>query len=460
MAYTEVYCDAALGSNLNGGAPIGGVYPITFASGTWVEATRVFTVAAGNPITAGVQVGDYASVYADGAAAPTGFVGQVTARDATTVTISLTISAGTAPIDGVNNRTIKIGGAWKGPNGTDIFPAAFVTPALTAVGTSCPRVNFKAGTSYLPTVTINETIVGPMIWQGYSSTVGDGGKATFDFASNSVVYINCAGACTGWLYADMWLTGSAGIGVNSGFVTTRAAITTYRVIISGARGNGFYIDQMGCALIECEAFGNGAGDASYAGFNSTIEGTFIRCISHDNLGSTTNGIKIVGNSGTVVDCICDTNPASGIDLGCYGNVIVGCDCYFNGGSGMKMPNGVPALAIIENCNMVKNGAYGFNGSGAGDRIGVMNNCAFGSGTQANSSGSTNGLKQIIEFGSIALPADETPWVDPANGDFRINHPSNEGSGAGSFTQTSLGYSGTVGYPDIGAAPHKEPTHTY
>jgi len=38
MAFTEFYCDNTAGSNLNGGAPIGGVYPITYTSGSWVAS--------------------------------------------------------------------------------------------------------------------------------------------------------------------------------------------------------------------------------------------------------------------------------------------------------------------------------------------------------------------------------------------------------------------------------------
>ena len=50
-------------------------------------------------------------------------------------------------------------------------------------------------------------------------------------------------------------------------------------------------------------------------------------------------------------------------------------------------------------------------------------------------------------------SDVTPWVDPANGDFRINLAAAKGAGRGSYTQNAGG--GTVGYPDIGAAQHQD-----
>lgn len=44
----------------------------------------------------------------------------------------------------------------------------------------------------------------------------------------------------------------------------------------------------------------------------------------------------------------------------------------------------------------------------------------------------------------------TPWIDPANGDFRINLAAAKGTGRGNFTETQASYTGTVAYPDIGA----------
>ncbi len=57
----------------------------------------------------------------------------------------------------------------------------------------------------------------------------------------------------------------------------------------------------------------------------------------------------------------------------------------------------------------------------------------------------------MESGSITYAADVTPWVDPANGDFRITLAAAKSAGRGSFTQTQSSYTGTIGYPDIGAA---------
>src|SRR5437667_2887639 len=143
--FTNFACRAS-GSNLNAGTRTGNTTvpgtaaALTYASGTWVQSTGVFTVASGNPSTDGLVAGDFASVYPD-AATVTPFVGRVTASSATTITVSLTAKMGTAPVDGTTNTTLKIGGAWKGPNGTSAFPFNLVDLSLTDAAGDFPRVN-------------------------------------------------------------------------------------------------------------------------------------------------------------------------------------------------------------------------------------------------------------------------------------------------------------------------------
>lgn len=55
MAFKEFYCNSS-GSNLNAGDGTGAA-TATYAAGTFVRSTGVFTVASGNPVTDGVAVG-------------------------------------------------------------------------------------------------------------------------------------------------------------------------------------------------------------------------------------------------------------------------------------------------------------------------------------------------------------------------------------------------------------------
>jgi len=74
------------------------------------------------------------------------------------------------------------------------------------------------------------------------------------------------------------------------------------------------------------------------------------------------------------------------------------------------------------------------------------------GTQANGSADTPGA--IVQSGAVTYGSNLTPWVDPANGDFRINLTAANWAGRGAFTETASSYAGTVGFPDIGAAQSK------
>lgn len=465
QTFTEFYADASAGSNLNGGAistggdPEAGAYPITYTGGTWVQSTGVFTVASGNPQSDGVTVGDYASVYADAASAPTGFVGKVTARDTTTITVSLTIAAGTAPTDGTGNRTIKIGGAWKGPNSTDTFPFGFVVTALSTATDQNPRVNFKSGTTYSPTVVLTADDAGPITWEGYTTTAGDGGRATFDWSTNAVVYITATGASQ--VFKSLILTGSASSGTSDGLQVNAVGVVVNSVALSGARGRGFYAMANSHPLfVECEAYGNNTSNTSgLGGFVLQANATCIRCISHDNTG--TNGSGFVTGTGTsfvFIDSIADSNGKEGFRLGGTTGartVMVGCDVYNNSGSGVDIVSTATKALYIENSNFVKNGAYGITNSGSGARTGYLVNNAFGSGTQANVSGTVNGLPTIGVSGSVTLTADVTPWNAPTTGDFRITGTQCKGTGRGTFTETASSYTGTVAYPDIGSAQHQE-----
>src|ERR1035437_2443281 len=127
MAFTEFYCDASVESNLNGGAPIGGSYPFTYASTTWTSTTGVFVVLSGNPLTDGVTIGDFASVYTTGATVPV-YYARVTNVISTAITVTFTGTGfvGTPPTTGTTGYTITVGGPWKGPNGADTTPISLI----------------------------------------------------------------------------------------------------------------------------------------------------------------------------------------------------------------------------------------------------------------------------------------------------------------------------------------------
>lgn len=459
MAFTEFYVQPT-GSNLNAGSTTANAAAFTYTSKVvasgWNAATGVFTVASGDPAADGVAVGDFASIYVTAGATVATFVARVTARDATTITVSLTAVSGTPPAtDGTGATTCKIGGAWAGPSAAVAFPFNFVATAMTNASGDTPRVNIKSGTTYSITAAMTHTLAGPVRFQGYTSSVGDGGRAIIDGGTAGASYVLLTVSGANIDVVDITAQNNGATGAAAGIAVSGGESVFSRVVVNSVRGYGFNISAGGL-FSECEAYScNQSNTASVSGFNASTTCVLMRCISHDNSGSNSSGFTTSGGGAIVLDgCIADTNGAAGFNLGStFINVFRGCEAYNNTSDGAILSAGSAALYAIENCNFVKNGGWGINGSGAGVRNGIVRNCGFGSGTQANASGTTTGLKSINESGTVIYAADVTPWSAPTTGDFRIALAAAKGTGRGTFTQTQASYTGTVGYPDIGAAQH-------
>jgi hypothetical protein len=463
MAFTEFCCRSG-GSNLNAGTRTGSSTEpgtsadLTYASGSWVASTGVFTVASGNPTSDGVAVGDFASVYVDGSSV-TGFVGRVTAQTSTTITVSLTVRMGAAPTDGTSNRTLKIGGAWQGPNGSSAFPFTLASwSAAQNTSASPARINLKNDQTYSITSGITIAVDGGQV-QGYTSAYCDGGRATIDGGTSVIDVVSLTRSSS---LFDLVIKNNAASGTNRGLIISgsgNGSPVIFGVVCSGHRDAGFRVLRQ-AVLIECEAFGNcTSNSANGAGFQFTF-GTCLRCISHDNTGSNSYGFGVTASGGylVAVDCIADTNGSHGFFcLGVSTLVCSNCVSYSNGGDGFRNDgtSGVNIGSVyVDNAIATKNGGYGQRyGAAASPLIGALKSNAYGTGTQANTSGQTliNAAAGVEEASAVTLTTNADPFTDAANGDFRVTSSQVKGTGRGSFTQTAASYAGTVGYPDIGAA---------
>lgn len=459
MSYTNFCCRSG-GSNLNAGTRTGDTTEpgtsasFTYASGNWVAGTGVFTVASGNPSSDGVAVGDFASVYPDGSSVAV-FIGRVTARDTTTITVSLTAKAGTAPTNGTGTRTLKIGGAWKGPNAAEAFPFGFLQNTLTDSSSNPPRVNFKNAATYSITAVMTHANAGPDAFQGYTTAYDDGGRATIDGGTSGASYILLdLSSNVGHVVTDLIFQNNGASGSANGVQIIRETIVR-RCVFANVRGRGISTTQV-ATVVECEAYGcNQSNTATTGAFHATAGTTFLRCIAHDNSGANTIGFAMATNQGRCVGCIADTNGSHGFYVGGQLQEYIGCDAYNNTGDGINV-TAVPAAAYIENCNLVKNGGWGINVAAitTTTRITLIVNCGFGTGTQVNTSGTTNNNTSNVS-GTVTYASNVTPWIDPANGDFRISLLTAKGVGRGTFVQTASSYAGTTAYPDIGASQHQE-----
>ena len=450
--YTEWYCDPVNGSNLNSGTDTNAAAFYTTTSGNWNSGTFVFTPTDGsNPVTAGVAVGQIASVYTNGATdtAFCGTISAVTNAANGTITVGSTGRMGTTPTTATGTLSLKVGGAWQGPHGAVGWPiTASTTGGITTA--SVPRVNFKNNGTYSISAALAVSTSWPVsnstAFQGYSSTPGDGGKATIDTGTNAVGAISTTGAA-GITFADLIFQTSATTGASIG-VTQNTYAYFFRCVVHGFKSHGFYISGGDLGVyVECESYGNtGIGFANAAG-----GAIYVFCYSH---GNTSYGYYLGASQQAiyVINSISDSNGTAGILIDAFSNmtlVATNCDFYNTSGDGISEKSS--GVAIIRNCNFIKNTGKGINVTGGVN--GYANNNGYGAGTMAN--GSADTLAAIVSTGAVTYASGVTPWNAPTTGDFSIVLAAAQAAGRGAFTETSP-KTGTVGYPDIGAAQSKGP----
>lgn len=120
--YTQFYAQSG-GSVMNGGSDNGNSAAYTSTNGNW-DGTSIFTPTDSSTPASSVTVGQFASVYVDGATTPVYFarVTAVAAGVNGAITLSTTSKSGAAPSSSATGRSIKVGGAWGLPSAATSFP--------------------------------------------------------------------------------------------------------------------------------------------------------------------------------------------------------------------------------------------------------------------------------------------------------------------------------------------------
>lgn len=455
MAFRELCCRSG-GSNLNAGTKAGdSVVPGVTAdyattNGNW-NGTSVFTPTDGSTPASTINPGDFVSVFLDGAT-----VGVYIAQVASVavgingaITLSTTVKAGTPPASGATGRSLRCGGALKGPNGAEDFPVDLATlHTLGVVASQGLRINFMNDATYSITAVIAPSSPAAGVFlSGFSSAYGDDGLATIDGgtagASYQLLNNTVAWWVTNFILQNNGATGNAH-GCGTGFFR--------RVCVNSVRGCGWLSPS---GLEECEGYA--CNQSNTVNFGAVQLGTInlVRCIFHDNPGSNNSGIVVAGSTAapTFIQTIFDTNqvhiriPNNGGQLN-----MIGCDFYNSASHSLIVTRNAAFMLNIDNSNFVLSGGYFIDASGmTGNLHGHLINCGFGSGTKGATSGQYTGLQSVRDIDPLTYDADVTPWADPDNGDFQIVLPAAKASGRGSFLQTAAGYAGAIGYPARGAA---------
>jgi hypothetical protein len=469
FGFIDFYVQAG-GDLRNSGSDTANAAKYTSVNGNWSTVTHIFTPTDGsNPVASGVAVNDYASIYVDGATTSTFIVritNVVSAANGAITTSNSGLQAGTPPTTSATARTIKVGGAQKIPTSGPLGPLFSLATQGLAPSTDCTRINCKNDAVYTVTSSTNgASVSGPMArYQGYTSTPGDGGRVTVDGGTTGTSFILWS-APQNIELIDFTFRNNGATGFTPG-VTFQSNSIIRRVAVHDVRGSGIQGFSAGLVFIECEAYNcnqaNNVGEAGFKTTNGII--SFYRCISHDN----NNFGFSLHYAVNLHYCIADSNSADGIviNLGGSPTVIYHCDSYNNGGGGLvALPGGAgtDGFIMIENSNFIKNAGWGIdlkNGNAVLRTVsGFTDNLGFGSGTQANGSGTMTNMDHVaINEGTGAVTVTYgsglTPYFAPATGDFRISLDAAHFAGIGFFLETQGGYTGSIGYPDIGAVQSK------
>lgn len=463
------FCCRSGGSNLNAGTlrgdstEPGTSASFTYSSGDWDASTGIFTALSGNPSSDGVAVGDYVSVYADGSTV-TGFVGQVSAVSTSTITVDLTDHfAGTAPTTDTGNRTLRVGGAWQGPNGAEAFPLDFFGDGMADGTDTFARVNMKNDQTYAITASILMPTDNSRIIQGYSTSYGDKGEAEIQGPATGTSFklldtqnTNSSG---NWLI-DLFFNqnGDAagsdwGLQINNG--NLRSGLIRCR--IANMYKHGCIVTDSNVLFYDC-AFHDNGGHGCWN--NGGIDVIFESCCFNDNVN---DGVYVtIGQSRTGIfnNCVFALNGNHGLDHNCdYSAFVTNCTFYKNSQSGMKIRL---HHGYVVNNSFFLNGNYGIDADYIKYGPGFIKNNAFGTGTQANglgnynlgSTGGTGGVDGWVEadgLGTVEEVADFNPYTDPDNGDFTLVSGSSLVATGYGHTQRNPSFTGTSWQRIIGAS---------
>lgn len=432
--------NTAANVNAGDGRPL-----ITSTNGSWDAANSSFTTASGTPFV-GISTGNFGSIYLDGSSTTSyeASISSVQGAGATLV-FSATKFAGTAPTTLGTGRSCTLGGYWSGPSGTIQFPFGFVTAALTDLVADTPRVNFQNGSSYIISAAISHTLAGPIYFQGYGVTPGDGGKATITtgIAGFNVVTINATDGYVG----DFIMTSTATSSTGNVLTISGAEMTVERIIITQSRSSCLAASGASVIYNEIETYNcNLSNTASQAGILTSQISYLNRCFAHDITGSNSSGIRF--SIGVSLNHCVVSNVTSGVGIFNANSSltqILNTDVYGSGLDGLRMSDGGETF-YMENSNFVNNGGYGVNFlTAANQRTGALRNCGFFGNTSGDILDSP--LNNLIITGKINYTSN--PFINPTAGDFRLKGAQALGTGRGTFSVQGSTFS-YVTYPNVGS----------
>jgi len=190
--------------------------------------------------------------------------------------------------------------------------------AMATAGTGGHKIWVKGSAPYVVQDGANDcvlyvdgagTATAPTVWEGYTSTKGDGGVVTIDANTNtlaSAVHVDIAGPAY-HVFKYFRFAGGSGVGFDA---ATAEQVTCKWCRFDNNDGHGAHLDNYG-VLYGCLADSNGD-----AGLYNYLYGITAFCIAHSN---TNTGISV--NRGVISHCLSYENGGStDAQIYCSGNL--------------------------------------------------------------------------------------------------------------------------------------------
>jgi len=283
MAITALYVDGSAGADTNGGSSEGAA--IVSGASADTDGTTTVSLADDTPDLSGVSVGDsiFLAAETSGGQGNDSEVFEITAVDDGADTVTVTPTPGTNA-----NQSWAIGGAF-----------ATIDHAMNVVAAG-DHVNVKASATYaeLATIVTAGTATAPIVFTGYTASVGDGGQASIGGATGAHGITSSVASGQHYAFYNIRITdcSSDGWQLNTrnhlAFINCRADQCT----------NGFIAEDF-CKFLACEADNNSA-----KGISWDTDCCMYGCVSHTNGDS-----PFDFNKGVIVNCL-----AYGLGAGDYG----------------------------------------------------------------------------------------------------------------------------------------------
>jgi hypothetical protein len=392
------------GDNANGGGFVAGASgtdysqqdaaQVTYTDLAIDAATNTNVTSAATPFTAS-HVGNTLNV--------TGGTGFTTGRYRV-----VSVASNIATLDRAVGTTSSTGGTGKLGGAL----ASLNTLASSMVASN--RAFIKATGTYVQTAT--PAFTANNVWLfGYTTTRGDGGRASIQLSTNS----GLAGISIGYGgVIENFDIDCNNLATSTGIVDTNVANTIRNVKVSNFTRFGLWLDSAMANVEFCEITGGGASSTAITGgSNLTFWGMHV----HDNAGA---GISSSASLSLAFSLIADNG---GVGVSCRADANIKDNVFWSNGShGLSISAaGVDGFRLkIKNNVFAENGGYGINSAVSLPAMPAYDGNAFYSNTSGarngiDSTAGTYGVGAYTNTRDITLSAD--PFVDAANGNFSPNN---------------------------------------